>query len=387
MCQHPLNLKSINAVSRHRDLVLVSHGFQSNYERGFANGVAAGGVKATLISSDQTDISGLHNEISVLNLRGSQIEARSKLTKIVNLLIYHWRLMVLVARERPIVHVFGLIYPAFLCGVIEGLLFKCVSPRYVLTAHDLLPHDSHTRWNRFIFGLAYRLADRVVVHTDKMKADLMRMYHVKFDRVVVMEHGIEPLGTETYADAPKLADAPYQILFFGKVARYKGLDILLEALGKLPLNFNLLIAGRCLDQDLERELKQAIAVHPNVGRIGWRFGHIPDADIPDLFGAADVVVLPYRHIDQSGVLFQSLRFGVPIVAARVGSLAQYVTEEVGETFDSGDVIGLSHALLRAHERRSEFGRDRIRAIARCFEWPQTARVLLPIYAMTDKGAA
>ena len=138
------------------------------------------------------------------------------LLRICNTLRYHLRLINLVVSERAIAYVIGLIYLAFLFSVIEGLLIKCVAARYILTAHDLLPHDRHTLWNRLIYQWLYRLADRVVVHTAKMKADLVQMHHLKPDRVVVVGHGIEHLGKEGRVRTPKLEDALFQIRFSAK---------------------------------------------------------------------------------------------------------------------------------------------------------------------------
>ncbi|MFY9512852.1 MAG: glycosyltransferase [Rubrivivax sp.] len=364
-------------------LVLLSHGYEAIYERGFCNGVADAGLSFTLVSSDRTDVAGLRPAVQTLNLRGSQAEGRSKASKLLNLLRYHLQVMGLVLRRRPVVHMFGLLHPALLCGVFEGLLWRLFARRYVLTAHDLLPHDRHTAWNRRVFGLSYRLAHRVVVHTPRMRDELVSMHRVDPARVVVMEHGVEPLAGPLPAREP--ADGCLRLLFFGKVMRYKGVDLLLQALEQMPLPFRLVIAGGCWEPALEQELHARIAAHPHAGAIEWRSHYIPEGDIPGLFGAADALVLPYRHIDQSGILFQSLRYGVPVVASRVGSFEQYVTAGVGETFAGGDADALREALLRLHARLAELGPAQVRAAGQRYEWPQTARVLVPVYTLADGG--
>lgn len=170
-------------------VVLVSHGYELIYERGFCNGVADAGVDCTLLGSDRTDVARLRPGVSVVNLRGSQAPQRSRLSKLLNLLRYHARLVLYVARRRPVVHVFGLIHPPVLVGVVEGYMFRWLAARYILTAHDLMPHDKHDAWHRWVFGLSYRLADCVVVHTEKMRSDIVAMHGVDRSRVVLMEHG------------------------------------------------------------------------------------------------------------------------------------------------------------------------------------------------------
>lgn len=374
-------------------ILLVSHGYEVIYERGFCNGVADAGVCFTLIGSDRTDVPQLRPGVTVVNLRGSQAPQRSRLSKLFNLLRYHGSLVWRVASQRPVVHVFGLIHPPVLVGVVEGLLFRWLTPRYILTAHDLLPHDRHDAWHRFVYGLSYRLADRVVVHTEKMGRDIVAMHGVAPQRVVLMEHGIEPL---TAAPEPSPAPMPaaarqasdgLRLLFFGKVMRYKGVDVLLQALHGFGLPFQLRIAGACQDPELTRALETTIAAHPGQAHIRWDNRYIDDAEIPGLFAWADATVLPYRHIDQSGILFQSLRFGVPVVATRVGAFESYVTTAIGETFASEDADGCRDALLRLWPRLGELNRAAVTRAGSRWQWGCTARALLPSYSLQEGGAA
>ena len=83
-----------------RPVVLVSHGFQTNYERGFTNGLADAGVAVTLVSSDRTDYAGLRPGIHTVNLRGSQEEDRPGWAKALNMLRYHLGLCAYVLWRR-----------------------------------------------------------------------------------------------------------------------------------------------------------------------------------------------------------------------------------------------------------------------------------------------
>lgn len=364
------------------DVLLVSHGFQTNYERGFANGLAAHGLAPTLVGSDRSDAAGLSPRVRLLNLRGSQDEARPRAQKALNLLRYHLRLMAhVLTHRRATVHMIGLIEPAWLHGIAEGLLFRLAAARYVLTVHDVLPHDRHTTWNQRLSRWTFRLADRLVVHTPVMREKLVRGYGVDPARIVVMEHGIEPLDALPAPVRPPAAAATArpQLVFFGIVKEYKGLDLLLDALAAAPLDVDLRIVGACLDAPLVADLEARIARHPRREHIRWRNAYVGEAEVTELFGSADALVLPYRHIDQSGVLFQALRHGVPIVATDVGAFAHYVTPELGELCPPEDVPALAAAIGRLVARLPQVDRQRIRDRARHYEWPTTVKALAAAY--------
>lgn len=369
-------------------VVVVSHGFQPNYERGFANGLAANGAAVTLVCSDRTDVASLSPQIEALNLRGSQEPSRPGWRKASNLLAYHARLLWLTLRRRRtiVVHVIGLLLPLVWCGLLQGLWFRAFAGRYVLTVHNILPHDRHTWASRHLHGLAYRLPHALVVHTRLMQQQLIDEFKLASERIFVMEHGIEPFDGSA-VDLPDVpATGPLQLLFFGAALRYKGLDILLEALAAEVPEFRLVIAGPCVDAELARDLDARIAEHPRRSAITWTKGFIPEAEVPALFLLADVLILPYRHIDQSGVLFQAFRYGLPVIAADVGSFRHYVSAEVGEIFEPGSPAALAAALRRFCSRRSRFSRTGIQARVHEFEWPRVTQVLATTYAADVRPA-
>ncbi len=368
----------------HRAVVCVSHGFQTNYERGFCNGLAARGVAVTLIASDRTDFAGLKPGVRALNLRGSQAVDRPKWAKLGNLLRYHLSLMgYTVLQPRAVVHVMGLMWPVFWCGVVQGLWFRLFGWRYVLTVHDLLPEVENAERYRRVCRWSYGLPHQLVVHTPRMKDRLVSEFDVPAARVTVMEHGIESLAVPAQAALPASAsrDAkePVLLVAFGAVTTRKGTDLLLQALADVGFAYRLVIAGICVDPLFRDRLEALVAAHPQRSSIDWRDGFMEETKANALLQTADAMVLPYRHIDQSGVLFQALRFGVPVVATRVGQFERYITAEVGELAVADDVQSIRHALQRWHARRNTMVRDRIREIGRSFEWSTTVGVLATAY--------
>lgn len=363
-----------------RELVLFSHGYENIYERGFCNGLTDAGCAFTLISSDRTDYAGLRPGTRTINLRGSQEESRPKWQKLWNLLRYHARLLAYALRHRRAVfHLIGLIEPAWLSGVLHGLVLRLFCHRWVITVHDLLPHDADTPMNRLLFGLSYRLADHLVVHTPRMRAELEQRFGISRERFTIMEHGLEPLPSAVPKLEAYCPPGPFKLLFFGYVMKYKGLDLLIDALCDFPYPFTLTVAGSCRAPEILDDLLEKIRSHPQCASIEWPNAYVKESEIERLFTASHALVMPYRHIDQSGVLFQALRFGLPVVAARVGTLASYISDDIGEVCAPQDVPALRAALVRLVERYNKIDRQAIIAAGKRYEWQNTVGVLQHAY--------
>jgi glycosyltransferase involved in cell wall biosynthesis len=112
------------------------------------------------------------------------------------------------------------------------------------------------------------------------------------------------------------------LLFFGLIRDYKGLDWLIEAMSLLDNSFQLLIAGESYGS-FDKYQKQ-IDASPAKNRIRIFNRYIDDEEVPRLFSATDVLVLPYKSATQSGVIPIAYHFDVPVVVTDVGSLRETV---------------------------------------------------------------
>lgn len=112
------------------------------------------------------------------------------------------------------------------------------------------------------------------------------------------------------------------LLFFGLIRTYKGLDILLEAFSGLPDDYQLIIAGEPYGSfDKYQEIIDRI---PGKDRICKNLKYIRDSEVSDYFSAADLAVLPYRSATQSGISSVSYHFEVPMVVTDVGGLKETI---------------------------------------------------------------
>ena len=189
---------------------------------------------------------------------------------------------------------------------------------------NVIPHEEHffdtplTRY--FLKG-----STGCVTLCDAVSKDLLRINPDA--RYTVIQHPLySHFGQKTprsEAEA-KLGLKPDRknILFFGLIRTYKGLDILLEAFTGLPEEYQLIIAGEPYGSfDKYQEIIDRI---PGKDRIFMDLKYIKDSQVKDYFSAADVAVLPYRSATQSGISSISYHFEVPMIVTDVGGLKETI---------------------------------------------------------------
>lgn len=225
-------------------------------------------------------------------------------------------------------------------------------------------------------------ADAVIVHTRAGERELVARYGADPDRVRVIPHGVFDYLTHQPDEQPlppELAavDKPV-ILFFGVLRPYKGVDVLIEAFHEIE-EAELWVVGR--PWMAIEPLRVAAAKAGGTVRFVDRF--VSEAELPAYFRRADVVALPYRSIDQSGVLYTALAFGNAIVASSVGGFRE-LGEEHGAVrlVPPGDPATLHEAL--AHLVGDPVARDAQAARAAAaaggpYSWDEAARLTLALY--------
>jgi glycosyltransferase involved in cell wall biosynthesis len=244
----------------------------------------------------------------------------------------------------------------------------------VLTAHDILPHEAR-RGQRAAQRRLYDRFDAIVVHTAHGQWRLTAELGVEAERVHVIPHG----ALAHLAAGGKGTPAPFQtekpvVLCFGLMRPYKGIDLLLEAWHGIDAA-ELWIAGVP-----RMDISALTASAPAGVRFVPRF--IPEEELPAYFRRADVVVLPYREIDQSGVLFTALAFGKPLLLSDVGGFPEIAATGAARTFPSGDVGALRGALRELLDDPATLSRMAARAreaAAGEYAWETIARRTIALY--------
>jgi glycosyltransferase involved in cell wall biosynthesis len=247
----------------------------------------------------------------------------------------------------------------------------------VLTAHDVLPREPR-RGQLGAQRRLYERVDAVVVHSEHGRARLLEQLGVAPAKVHVIAHGaFEHLarvpGERPLPEALAAVGKPV-VLFFGLLRPYKGIDVLLEAWREVD-DAELWIVGMPrMDVDALRA-----SAPPSVR---WVPRFVADEEVAAYFRRADLVVLPYREIDQSGVLFTALAFGAPLLLSAVGGFPELAARGAAALVAPGDAAALAGELRRLLADRG--ARERLAAGARAaasgpYSWDAIAGEHLELY--------
>jgi glycosyltransferase involved in cell wall biosynthesis len=303
------------------------------------------------------------------------------------------------ATDAKVFHILWLNRFVYLDRTLLTLYYKALGKRLVFTSHNVnagARDGTDSPLNRLTLRFMYRRLDHIIVHTEKMKQQLQEEFGVGEENITVLPCGINHMVSKTEmtrAEARSrlgLGESEKAALFFGVITPYKGLEVLLRATavlrsGREPVK--LIIAGK-VDRGFEAygmELQALIEKHDLRGLLVERIGYIPDGDVEVYFKAADVLVLPYQYVYQSGVLFLAFHFGLPVIASDVGSLRDYVTEDLsGFVCRPGDPDELAGTIERyfgspLFQDLELTRREIIRRAARDYSWDAIGQKTAAIY--------
>jgi len=247
----------------------------------------------------------------------------------------------------------------------------------VLTAHDVLPREPKPGQLKAQRDL-YNRVDAVVVHSQHGKQRLTAELGIAAEKIAVIEHGVFDYLTELTDTVPlpkQLAEVDKPVvLCFGLMRPYKGIDLLLDAWRDVE-DAELWVVG--MPKMSIESLQQAA---PKSVRFVPRF--ITDREIPSFFKRADLIVLPYREIDQSGVLYTALAFDKPLLLSNVGGFPEVATHGAAQLFESGSRDALSAALknlIGDQEELNKLAQQASQVAKTRYSWQTVAKKTVALY--------
>ncbi len=384
-------------------VAILNAGEQPDYLYGLVSGLAVQeGMRIDVVDADQSI--GLFDRfpnVRLNNLRGSQRPSDPMPLKALRIARYYLRLLWFALRSpATVLHVqWDNSLLLFDRAVLPHLYHWC-GKRVVFTAHNVYKEERDGRASalrEWSLRRQYAAVDRIIVHTDAMKKEICGRFGADPDTVHVIPHGLNmrvtPVGLSR-PDARRQLDIPERakvVLSFGYIDRYKGIDLLVEALDPLATadpDLFLLIAGQPKrDDDFQRAWRDRLAASSlrDRSRLDLRF--IAPQEVETYFAAADCLTLPYRAIYQSGLIFLAYRFGVPVVATDVGSFREDIPDGVmGFVADGQTAEAFSKAMERFFTsdlfRKGAAARDDIRMRAESrYNWDDIARRTMEVYTL------
>jgi glycosyltransferase involved in cell wall biosynthesis len=278
------------------------------------------------------------------------------------------------ALDADVVHYQWLAVPA-----LDALLLPPRRPR-LITAHYVLP-PAPKRLQVAAARRLYGRMDAVVAHSEHGAARLREEVGLDPDRVHVIPHGAFDYLTRIPMVRPLPAELDGTegpvVLFFGLLRPYKGVDTLLEAFAQVE-GAELWIVG-----NPRMDLAPLRALAAKAGsRVRFLTRFVEDAEMPAIFRRADVVVLPYRDVEHSGVLYTGLAFAKPMVLSAVGGFPEVAAAGAARLVPPEDPPALAAAL--AELLADPAARDRLASAARraafgAYSWDESARRTLALY--------
>ncbi len=189
----------------------------------------------------------------------------------------------------------------------------------IITIHDAKSHEGESLlkviYHKIHLLFIYLFINKIVVHSELIKQELP--FYFKNKKIYIMPHVNYNLLSKNTSKVVK-KDSKFNILFFGRILKYKGVDYLIKAFESLSSKkYRLTIAG-------EGKLPSNIKL---IKHIDIKNKYISDKLMNELFIRSDVVVCPYISASQSGVIYASFAYNKPVIATKVGAITEVVKDK------------------------------------------------------------
>jgi glycosyltransferase involved in cell wall biosynthesis len=383
-------------------VALLTGGGDKPYALGMAAALTSQDISIDFIGSDDLEVPELltNPRVNFLNLRGNQQPDASPFLKSKRVLKYYIQLISYAATAKPkLFHILWNNKFELVDRTLLMLYYRMVGKKIILTVHNVnvRKRDSNDSFlNRITLRLQYNFCHHIFVHTEKMRSELVSDFRVPSSKVSIIPFGINntvpntALSTKQAKKQTGVNPSDKALLFFGNIAPYKGVEYLISAFAALlskDRSYRLIIVGRPKgSEDYWKQVQQAIVLSGISDRIIQRIEYVPDEHTELYFKAADVLILPYTHVFQSGVLFLAYNFGLPVIAADVGTLGEEIVEgETGFVFQPRDSADLackvetyfnSELFADLENRRTQISKH---ANER-YSWDKVAAITMAVYS-------
>lgn len=278
-----------------------------------------------------------------------------------------------IKRERPdiIVVRFWIPFMGPALGTILRRVRANLHTKIICIADNVIPHEKRFG-DRPFTSYFLKVPDGFITMSEKVLADL-RLFQKRKPAQLVQHPLYDNFGQAIdKAEArEKLSLQPSEkiILFFGFIRKYKGLDLLLDAMKDPRIKeskIRLLIAGEFYED--EKAYTEQVKMNKLEDVVILRTQFIPDSEVRDYLCAADCVVQPYRNATQSGVTPLAYHFEKPMIVTNVGGLPSLVPHERSGLVCEPTPESIADAILRFYELGEEYFIPHLREEKKKYSW-------------------
>lgn len=264
-------------------------------------------------------------------------------------------------------------------GTILRLATRGSNGRVVAIADNVIPHEKRPG-DRLFTRYFLQAVDACVVMSKSVEQDIRQFTQsmpVAFSPHPIYDNYGTAVSRTDGLNFLGLSPDHHYILFFGFIRRYKGLDLLLEAMAKpavKALGIKLIIAGEYYDQAAYYE--ELITRHQLEAQIIRRTQFISNAEVKYYFAAASLVVQPYRSATQSGISQIAYHFEKPMIVTRVGGLPEIVADGKEGYVVEVAPEAIAEALLDFfHQNREKEFQQHLKAAKSRFSWNHMTKTI------------
>lgn len=253
---------------------------------------------------------------------------------------------------------FDVIHTGSMLSMWNLMLYKLFSKKIILTVHDPFPHTGEITFRKmFDYKMAMKMVRHFVLLNGKQKEQFCKLYHLRPEQILINRLGV--YDNISVFVRPQKSKTSHNVLFFGRISPYKGIEFLCQAMKKVKERVSdatLTIAGG-------GKMYFDIAPYQEQDWVEVINRYVGMEELAGLLQNCALSVCPYTDATQSGVIMTSYSLCKPVVATNVGGLGEMVEEgKTGVLVPPKNVAALSDAiiaLLKDEAKREEMA-DNIR---------------------------
>jgi glycosyltransferase involved in cell wall biosynthesis len=268
-----------------------------------------------------------------------------------------------------------------LMGPCLGTILRTVKKnrftKVICIADNVIPHEKRFGDKPFTQYFV-KPVDAFITMSEKVRTDLSLFTSKPAQRVVhpLYDNFGEAIPKQEARKKLSLPENEKIILFFGFIRKYKGLDLLLEAMNDTRIRqsgIKLLVAGEFYEK---REEYDALVAKLGIeSQLLLRTDFIPDSEVSTYLSAADFVIQPYRNATQSGVTPLAYHFEKPMLVTNVGGLPDLVPDGKVGVITEPDPTSIATGILRLYELGEAFFLPYLREEKKKYSWKKLTEAI------------